>query len=337
MLLGFYEIDRNGHRVIGHGGDTEFFHSYLQLFPDDHIGLYISLNSVGKEGAAGPIRTALFNGFTDRYLPGPAPAGHVDPARAVKDAAAMAGTYDDSRRMEKSFMSLLNLVGAVKVTTDGKGRITVPLVRGLNGQPLAFEEIAPFVWREVGGKDRLAARVENGKVAMWSEDEFSPFMTFMPTPAYRNPAWLLPLLYAALAASLSTAVLWPVVAIVRRRYGKRFALEGQAATSYRLVRIGAAASAFVLIGWFVTVTTMLQTFAVTAAMDPWIMTLHILSIVVFPLAALAALWNVAVVWGARSGWGSVFARGWSVVLAVSALTLLWVAVVFHLIGFTLNY
>jgi len=337
MLLGFYEIDRNGHRVFGHGGDTRFFHSYLQLFPDDNIGLFISVNSAGKEGAAGPIRTALFNGFTDRYLPGPAPSGQVDPAQALKDAAAIAGTYDDSRRMQTSFMSLLNLLGGVKVTTDGKGRISTPLIRDLNGQPQTYEEIAPFVWRQVGGKERLAAKVEDGKVAMWSEDELSPFMVFQPTPAYRHPGWLLPLLYLSLAALVLTAVLWPVTALVRRRYGASFALEGRAATSYRLVRVAALASAAVMITWFFTITNMLQTFGVTAAMDPWITVLHLLSIVAFPLAALAALWNVVAVWGARRGWRGAFARGWSLVLAVSTLTLLWVALVFHLIGFTLNY
>src|SRR3546814_5145598 len=30
MALGFYEQDINGHDVIAHGGDTQWFHSYLQ-------------------------------------------------------------------------------------------------------------------------------------------------------------------------------------------------------------------------------------------------------------------------------------------------------------------
>ena len=31
MLLGFYENDINGHRVITHAGDTEWFHTELNL------------------------------------------------------------------------------------------------------------------------------------------------------------------------------------------------------------------------------------------------------------------------------------------------------------------
>src|SRR3546814_10289034 len=38
MALGFYEQWVNGHRAIAHGGDTEWFHSYLWLFPDAEIG-----------------------------------------------------------------------------------------------------------------------------------------------------------------------------------------------------------------------------------------------------------------------------------------------------------
>ena len=36
--FGFYEQNINGHRVIAHGGDTNYFHSDLSLFLDDHVG-----------------------------------------------------------------------------------------------------------------------------------------------------------------------------------------------------------------------------------------------------------------------------------------------------------
>ncbi len=54
MLLGFYEQNYNGHRALGHGGDTNWFHSDLHLFIDDGVGMYISVNSAGKDGAARP-------------------------------------------------------------------------------------------------------------------------------------------------------------------------------------------------------------------------------------------------------------------------------------------
>src|SRR6185437_12610126 len=41
MCLGFYEETRNGHRIIGHGGDTQYFHSDLHLILDANTGLFV--------------------------------------------------------------------------------------------------------------------------------------------------------------------------------------------------------------------------------------------------------------------------------------------------------
>src|SRR5262245_21718487 len=37
MLLGFFEESLNGRRIVGHGGDSQYFHSTLDLFPDDGV------------------------------------------------------------------------------------------------------------------------------------------------------------------------------------------------------------------------------------------------------------------------------------------------------------
>ena len=45
MCYGFYEESRNGHRIIGHGGDTVYFHSDLHLVLDQKVGFFVSYNS----------------------------------------------------------------------------------------------------------------------------------------------------------------------------------------------------------------------------------------------------------------------------------------------------
>src|SRR3546814_20926649 len=57
MGLGFAQHDINGHRVIVHDGDTRFFHSQLNLFLDDNVGLFLSLNSTGRDGAMDMVRS----------------------------------------------------------------------------------------------------------------------------------------------------------------------------------------------------------------------------------------------------------------------------------------
>jgi CubicO group peptidase (beta-lactamase class C family) len=332
MLLGFYEMDRNGRRIIGHEGDSRLFHSALELYPDDHVGLFLSLNSLGSDNAAYAIRTGLEEGFADRYFPGPAPKGAVAPEIARRDAKAIAGVYDGSRREQTGFLSLGYLLMQAKVTADADGRITASPAIGLDGEAKQLEEIAPFAWRAVGGQERLAARVVGGKVVMWSDDEDSPSTVYTRTPWPRDGRWLVPALGASVGALLLTAVLWPVSALVRRRYGASFPLLGQAARSYRWVRIGAAAASLLMLAWLATIGAMAAAFYFSSKLDPWILALHLSSIAVFPIAAAVGLWNLWIVWTTRRGWRGAFARVWSLILASSCLILLWVALDFHLIG-----
>src|SRR5438874_12278500 len=100
MALGFYEENRNGHHIIGHGGDTIYFHSDLHLIPDAGVGFYVSYNSAGREGNG---RTVLFEKFLDRYFP--FTPGAANPAASAKeDAERVAGLYIGSRRSEKTFL-----------------------------------------------------------------------------------------------------------------------------------------------------------------------------------------------------------------------------------------
>lgn len=332
MLLGFYELDRNGHRIIGHEGDSPLFHSALELFPDEHVGLFVSLNSLGRDGGAYAVRTGLLDGFADRYFPGPSLQGSVAPNLAKADAALLAGHYDGSRREETTFASLLNLVLQVTVTADESGHIVASPVAGLGGQPRPFEEVAPLVWRETDGKGRLAAKVVDGKVVMWAEDGDSPYLIYTRTPKWRDATWLIPLLGLSLGALLLTAVVWPITVRVRRRYGASFSLRGHAAQAHRWVRVAGLGAGGLMLAWLTTIGVMAATFYVSSALDPWILILHLLSIVVFPFAAVISLWNLWATCNTRSGSRNAFAWAWSGVLALSCLTLLWIALVFHLIG-----
>src|SRR5262245_51256583 len=174
MLLGFYETNRNGHRVIAHAGDTQWFHSDLHLFIDDGVGLFLSMNSPGKAGYAGPLREALFEQFTDRYFPGEAPAVNIDAKTAAEHSKLIAGRYDDSRRADTTFLSLLNLVGQTKVSVNEDHTLTVPLLPSPSGAPLKWREIEPFIWREDDGKALMSAKVENGRVTRFSLEPVSP-------------------------------------------------------------------------------------------------------------------------------------------------------------------
>ena len=335
MMLGFYEQNYNGHRVISHGGDTQWMHSYLHLFPDDRVGLYMSFNSRGYEGAVGHLRQAVFDQFVDRYFPGAWPTGSVPKEVAAAHASLIAGYYDDSRRPDRSFMSLTEILSPTKVEVAPDGTLIISLMKDATQVPVHYQEIAPFVWRQAGSGRRLAAKVVDGRVVRLSMDELSPFMVFDPTPAWRSPAWLLPAFGVALAAVVLTGVFWPIAAISRRRHGVRLPITGLALKGHKVSRIAAAALATTTVAWLLLLIVGSKDLAnLGPSLDPVLILMYALSVLVYIGAAAAMLW---------SGWVSVTtprplaARIWTGVLALSALILLYFALIYHLLSFVTKY
>ena len=92
-----------------------------------------------------------------------------------------------------------------------------------------------------------------------------------------------------------------------------------------------------MFAWLTTLGVMAATFYVSSALEPWILILHLLSIVVFPFAAVVSLWSAWVTCTVRRDLRRVFARMWSGVLALSCLTMFWVALVFHLMELSVAF
>jgi CubicO group peptidase (beta-lactamase class C family) len=334
MLLGFYENNYNGHRVISHGGDTQWFHSELNLFIDDGVGLLVSMNSTGKDGAAQGIRSTLFHEFADRYLPAPASNGNVNEKTAAEHAVMIAGRYIGSRRFDSSFMSLLNVISEAKVIDNGDGTIGVSSIVSPSGVPERWREIEPFIWREENGKDLLAARVEGGKVVRFSFDEVSPFQMYDRSALSKSGGWWLPVLAASVSVLLLGSLAWPAGALARRRFKASYALSGLNAKAHRAVRIASLAAALVFLGWAIVIIAMTTELDLISKMNGWIVLLRILSPIVFLGSAAVGFWNAGIVLRSSRAW---FVKLWAILLAASLLALLGSALTFHLISFRMGF
>lgn len=334
MMLGFYETTVNGHRAISHGGDTQWFHSDLQLFLDDGIGLFVSMNSSGRDGATGHIRYALSRGFADRYLPGkPATSTAVAKEEAQQHASQIAGSYTSSRRPDSSFLSLANLLGPIKVAANEDGTISVTAAMGVGGAPKKWREVAPYLWQDTTSTDRLAADVVDGKVTRFSLEPYAPIMVFERLSSWR--ALSMPLLGASLLVLLLTVLAWPVSALVRRYYGVGYALSGADARAHRLVRIGALLSLLATSAALGLVVAMLGKLEMTSpGNDGLIIAMRLFATVALPVGAVIAVWNAWHVLRGRRKW---LARLWAVLLALACLFLLWLGFAHHIIGFGANY
>jgi CubicO group peptidase (beta-lactamase class C family) len=152
FALGFYEQSSHGLRIIGHGGDTQWFHTDLALIPSERLGVFVSYNTnTGGELSFGTFLTQ----FLDHYYPVPATAVTL-PATAIADAERVAGEYQFNRRSYTTFQKVVALAGAVRISADS-GRLVVHSPLG----EARLVPVGPLLYREELGTTLLAFKSDN--------------------------------------------------------------------------------------------------------------------------------------------------------------------------------
>jgi CubicO group peptidase (beta-lactamase class C family) len=220
MAYGFYEESRNGQRIVGHAGDTQYFHSDLHLALDAGVGFFISYNSGGR-GEISP-RTVLWHAFLDRYFP-TTPSSQATLSSAAQDAQTISGKYMLSRRSESSFLRTASLVGQLTVSPAEDNAIQVAELTKPNGKPIRWREVAPMTFIEENGSDKLIFKPEqNGRMQMILP---YPFFVGQRVGLFENGRVLVPVIVGSLVIMLLTLLLWPVAWFIRRRYGQKLELN----------------------------------------------------------------------------------------------------------------
>ncbi|MEO5860632.1 MAG: serine hydrolase domain-containing protein [Pyrinomonadaceae bacterium] len=247
MAHGFYEESRNGHRIIGHGGDTVAFHSDLHLIPDANVGFFISQNSAGK----GVLRTAIWDAFLNRYFPFDEENRPTIEA-AKQDAASVAGTYLPSRRAEHSLFRIMALLGQPSVYPNEDGTISVDALTDPNGKPKKWRIVAPMTFRDLNGQDTLIFKPDaNGRMQIVVP---YPFMTFTRVGSMDNSKLILPAVGLSLLVMIVALVLWFVGWFVRRHYGGKIDLTPREKQLRYAVRIIFAIDVLFIIALLAIVT-----------------------------------------------------------------------------------
>ena len=332
MCYGFYEETRNGQRIIGHGGDTIYFHSDLHLILDQKVGFFVSYNSAGKSGGLGDSpRTTLWEAFLDRYYPHSAQA---QPVAGAKEAPkAVSGTYEFSRRGETSFIKLASMLGQLTVTPAGDEDIEVSLLTGANGKPKRWRAVSPTTFIERDGQDKLVFKPDqNGKMQLILP---YPFFIGQSVSQMENGKLLLAVLGVSLFVMLATLILWPVAWAVRWHYGHKLELTG----GERLLRLGVRI-VFLLNVVFVAAFLILLTYGLTH--------LEILSsqgikwfYLVQTIGVIGAIGTIVALLNAVFSWKSKRKRIWgklaSTIMALACLGLLWFSFAGNLLHFSSMY
>lgn len=196
---GFMEINANGENIIGHSGDTVFFHSFMMLLPEQELGFFITTNSAGGAEITIPFVAAVI----EHYFPQSTP-----PITAATDFAQQAdrftGSYRASRMSYTTPEKLVALLTAVDIRADGNG-----LIFNSDSGEQHFVEVEPLVFRQVDDEAMLIFREdEHGNIILAFYSLF-PHMALEKNLWYETPIFNLSVLGASLILFLSFLLLLP--------------------------------------------------------------------------------------------------------------------------------
>jgi len=335
MALGFYHEDRNGLNIVGHGGDTIFFHSDLHLFLDKNVGLFISMNSIGKGAAGHALREQLFEDFTDRYFPAP-DQSLPTLGTAKAHGQAISGHYVSSRAGSFNWLRVAEILGQTSVSVDKDGIIEASSVTDPSGAPRKWREVAPWTWQEVNGTDKLEAVVDSGgRVKMFSITPYAAIIEFLPAPVSLNAGWILPAAGLAMLIMLIAAIGWPTAALVRRRFKHASDLGGRPLQLHRAARATGWLFIILTIGWLIIFTLINKDLtALDDGLDIWMRLLQLILIAAI-VGTLAAIWNAWTVF--RSPGRHRVRTIWAFLIALAAAFLAWFCLDMGLLTASLNY
>src|SRR5262249_39891031 len=172
-------------------------------------------NSLGKNVGGG--RGEVSRTFVSRYFASPSePEVDVDANTQKSDGRAVSGVYDGTRHGETTLLKILALLSHFRVSSDKDGVLTVEGEKNQSGELKKWKEIAPLVYREVDGLERIAFRRDASSTVR----EMLPFPAVYEgqrVPWYGSKTFVGLVIGGSLLLALLTVLLWPVAVLVRRK------------------------------------------------------------------------------------------------------------------------
>jgi CubicO group peptidase (beta-lactamase class C family) len=344
MALGFYEENRNGQRIIGHGGDTIYFHSDLHLVPALQLAFFVSYNSAGRGIPGDSARTILWQHFLNRYFPSPQPQPN-SPSTAAADARAASGDYITSRRFEKSILRVASLLGILTVHPGPKNTVVSDDLIAPNGKPRRWQEITEAARQGIGALSHpLDYQAEDAQARLVFRrgplggdiivPDF-PAVAYQRVPWYYSATFTNCIVIGVPAVLILALIFWPIAWGVRRHYGREFPVTGAFRSTRIWIRIACLIQAIALCAWLGIILVGFQNDALlTNKMDPWLRLVQIIALVglIFVIAAIAHL---------IATWRTEGVRWWSrlveTVIVLACFAYIWCVVSWNMLHWSLNY
>ena len=182
--------------------------------------------------------------------------------------------YDGTRRGETTFLRILALADQFKVSSDKEGVLQIEGMKNQSGELKRWREIAPLVYREIDGLERIGfRRDDSGNIA-----ELLPFPAIYEgqrVPWYAGKTFIGFLVGGSLLLALLTVLLWPVAVIIRKRYQRPLFSTKSDRVLYFLSRIVCLAEVLFVLAPIVMLSQGLEHIVILGdAINPWLQAYH---------------------------------------------------------------
>ncbi len=319
-------------RIMAHGGDTVYFHSDMILVPEAHLGYFLSYNSLGKRVGGG--RGEVWRTLVNRYFPGAGQKAEVNPNTEKSDGRAVSGLYDGTRRSETTLLKIVALAGQFSVRSDKEGVLQIEGMKNQSGELQQWREIAPLVYREIGGFERLGFR-RNASGAIAEILPFPAIYEGQRVQWYASKIFVGLLIGGSLLLALLTVLLWPVAVIIRKRYQRPLFSTKSDRVLYFLSRIVCLAEVVFILTPIVALSQGLEHIVILGdAINPWLQAFHVIGWVL--LAGVVLLIIAAIRFARLPGHGLWF-RAHAILLAIGGIAIGVFAWQYHFLDASLKF
>lgn len=169
--LGFYENYIDGRRVIGHGGDTRYFHSTLSLIPEAGVGFFMAVNTGGDASWAAE---EVMRAFVQHYFPARLPEVKP-PVDAVQRNQRYVGLYRTQGHTYGTYEKIFSGFDDLRVESLPDG--TLLFADPLEGSMAHWVEVGDGVFRTERDDVFVAFKGEPGQPAGHIVGPWSPTAT----------------------------------------------------------------------------------------------------------------------------------------------------------------
>ena len=318
---GFWEMNLNNLRIIGHAGDTLAFHSLLALIPEQNLGFFVSYNSTG---ASGFTREQLFMAFINRYYPQTDIPDRVPLSEPEIRSKKYLGYYGALRGVFSTYEKLANLVMTTRITMAEDGTLITPLPMGYGAK--RWMEVSPLFFREVGGQGILLFMDDaKGRISHAYMPDF--LMVMEKLKWYKTPPFHYALLGFCIVLFLTAGIGWPWGTISRKLCGRdRDRKKFPAFPKFIAGLMSWFYLAFIL-GMAGVLSNYLE---IMYGVPPMLKTLSVLTMLAV-LLTVGALLCLLLVWG--RGYWTICGRIHYTLVFLASCAFIWFLNYWHLFGF----